>query len=521
MNPDRPLIETISPDTRVVDSHTGREVSGVDLQRMVTATAAQFEAGGCSYGERLAVLAPQTIDWYVVHLAADLLGMLTVPLNTRYTDPEIVGMLDTAEARVIAVDTGFLGRDYAQPVLRATSQHVTDTTVVTIDGPASPGWSSLSELLGHPQAVPPTVGDSRGAVCFGTSGTTSAPKLAVHGRGGVAVHCQAVADRLTLTPADTVLAILPPSGAYGYTVAMAGMVAGARVVLVRNFQPSELGELVRSYRSTFIAVTEAILRVALKSASLESFASLRYLATAGGSLREMALAFDSVGVPLMNVYGASEVLALAALREPGSNVATDGRWTPGGRLVPPGLEVRVVDAAGLTLAGTGDEGELQLKGPTVFTGYLDQPEATESAFEADGWYRSKDLARIDEPGVFTYLARLTDTMRLKGYLVEPAQVETVLLAHADVMEAEVVGIPNPDLGEDQAVAFVVPCSDRTDLTVDGLMAWCRERLAAFKVPSHVFFVEEIPKTPSANGDKALKRDLREQARRLVKGAATS
>ena len=512
MNVGGSLSELVSPSASLVEAETGRVMRGGELVARARAVAGALAERGVVPGDVVALIGPQTIGWYVVHLAADLLGALTVPLNTRYTDPEIDAMLAVADPKLVAVDTAFLGRDYAAPVRRRAD--ALGFEVVVLDGPVSPGWTALADL--GSSEFRPQSGVPEDTICFATSGTTALPKLAKHGRSGIAMHCRAVADRLSLGSADVVMAILPPTGAYGYTVTMAGLAAGAEVVLVRAFRPDSLGPLVASYSGTFVAATEPILRAALQGGRPSEYESLRWLASAGGSLKELAATFASVGVALVNVYGASEALALTAIRDPGEDVRIDGRWNAGGRIVSPGLEIRVVDADGVPVDGDGAEGELQLRGPTIFRGYLNRPDATAEAFAEGGWYRSKDRARIDGPDSFTYLARLTDTMRLKGYLVEPAQVESVLREHPSIREAEVVGVPDAS-GEDVAVAFVVT-TGAVDPKV--LIAWCRDRLAAFKVPQHLFVVDEIPKTPSANGDKPLKRDLQQRAQALLEGAVS-
>ena len=512
MTQGQPLAYAIHPSARLLEADTGVELSGADVTERAIALAASMRDRGLEPGDRLAILGPQTVHWYVVHLAADLNGVLTVPLNTRYTDHEIEGVLAACRPRAVVVDTTYHGRDYALPVRRHGAAHEL-AMVATLDEGTTEGWPTVTDLAaGMPSAPLPHVTDSEGAICFGTSGTTSAPKLAVHSRYGVSLHAAAVGERLRWSLDDVVLSILPPSGAYGYTVAMAAMIAGSRVVLVRTFQAADLAGLVSTHGATFAAATEPILRATLESTQAVDLRSLRHLATAGGSLAEVAKAFAEVGVPLLNVYGSSEALALTAIRDPDETGSAP--WVPGGRLIAPGMEIRVVDEAGTTVEGPATEGELQLRGPTLFTGYLDQPEVTAAAF-VEGWFRTQDCARIEAPGVFTFLARMTDTMRLHGYLVEPAQVEAVLITHPDVDEVEVVGVADPT-GEDRAVAFVVAGAARSP-TAEDLEAWCRSRLAAFKVPSHFLLVDAIPKTPSANGDKALKRNLRDLAHQLLNG----
>lgn len=508
------LLAALAPSTVLVEASTSRQIDASALAQRVVEAATGLRRLGLADGDVLAVLAPQSIDWYVLHLAAAQVGVLTVPLNTRYSGPEITGMLAASGASAVAVVPDFLGRDFRQLVLDAIATGTTQVRTVIEVAEVSPltpsGWVEMSALSG---AAEPTAGHTEtpnqtGLVAFGTSGTTSAPKLAVHGGPGVLEHCSDVVARLGLGSQDVVMCLLPPSGAYGYTLATAALVAGSRLVLVDAFRPDDLADLVEAHSGSVIAVTESILRAVLAHPPAATrLGSLRLVLSAGSTLGDVARLLDDHGIALSNVYGASEMLALTAVRD--LALPPERRAEPGGTLVPASLRVRVVEEGGTRPLPVGAEGELQLSGPTAFTGYLGNPAATAEAFTDDGWYRTKDRARLDGVREFTYLSRTADTMRIKGYLVDPAQVEDALMGHPGVTEAQVVGIPDAASGEDRAVAYVV--LDDTAPSEDALVMWCRARLAGYKVPAHFLVVANIPTTPSANGDKALKRVLRERA----------
>lgn len=512
------LLAALAPSAVLVEASTGRRVDAAALAQQTVEAAAGLRRLGLADGDVLAVLAPQTIDWYVLHLAAAQVGVLTVPLNTRYSGPEITGMLAASDASAIAVAPEFLGRDLRQLVLDSVATGTTQLrTFVELEeaSPLTPsGWVGLSALRG---AVGPTAGPTRtptqtDLVAFGTSGTTSAPKLATHAGPSVLEHCRDLVARLGLGADDVVMCLLPPSGAYGYTLATAALVAGSRLVLVDAFRPDDLANLVEAHSGSIIAVTESILRAVLANpAAVAQLACLRLVLSAGSTLGDVARLLDDHGIALANVYGASEVLALSAVRD--LSLPPEQRAQPGGVLVPASLQMRVVEEGDSRPLPVGSEGELQLSGPTIFTGYLGNPAATAEALTADGWYRTKDRARLDGLREFTFLSRTADTMRIKGYLVDPAQVEDALMGHPGVSEAQVVGIPDEASGEDRAVAYVV--LGATAPSHDTLVAWCRERLASYKVPTHFLVVANIPTTPSANGDKALKRVLRERAIELL------
>lgn len=485
-----------------------RPATAADLAGRAERVAGALADRGVAAGDRAAVVLPNGPEWFVAHLAFARLGVLTVPITTRLAVPEIADLVRSSGSRTLVVDTDFLGLGLGAPAGDLLRSGTVDR-VVTVGASAVPGAEGLADLDRPGAALPPVAGDTP-LVCFGTSGTTGAPKLAVHTHAGVAGHALAVADALGLTADDVVLGVLPPCGAYGYTVATAALAAGARFVPLATFTPPDLlGEVAR-HGATFLAVTEAILRAALPAGDPSAAArTWRLGASAGGSLADVAAAFGAAGTRIVNVYGASEVLALLALRDPSAPVAE--RAAAGGTLVGSATRVRAVVPGTDEVLPDGEVGELWFRGPSVFEHYLDDPRATASARSGDGWYRSGDSGRTHDGGrTFDYLSRLTDTLRLKGFLVDPAQIEETLLGHPGVREAQVVGVPDAATGEDRAVAFVVGTADP-----DVLRGWCRERLAAFKVPGRIEVVDDIPVTPSANGDKALKRALRERALALT------
>jgi fatty-acyl-CoA synthase len=491
-------------------------VDAEQLRQEVDLLARGLQQAGLRSGDRLALLMPQCVEWYALHFAASRLGVLTVPLNTRYTAREVLGILRLSGARTVAVAPGFMGLGLETVAQQALELPDVPVGLVISTGAAPlDGWVGYQELRATGRQAPPVepaTGDDP-VVVFGTSGTTSAPKLAVHGADGVTRHLFDVAATLELSPDDTVMCVLPPCGAYGYTVALAGLAAGSRLVLVDHFDARRLDALVRAHDGTVMAVTEAILRTALQEAPAASaLAAMRVIATAGGSVREIDVRLEAGPASLVNVYGASEVLALFAIRPLAA--PREVRIRPGGTTISPQLAVRVLDPSTGDPLPVGGEGALELFGPSVFREYLENPSATQEAFSEDGWYRTGDRARLEDDRTFEYLSRMTDSMRLRGHLVSPAQVEEVLLDHPAVREAQVVGVPDPGTGEDFSVGFAVlePASVVGEAE---LRAWCRSRLAAFKVPHRVLVLGEIPVTPSANGDKALKRELREHARRVL------
>jgi fatty-acyl-CoA synthase len=343
------------------------------------------------------------------------------------------------------------------------------------------------------------VGDEL-AVAFTTSGSTGAPKLAAHKASAVVEHAHRDAEAIGIRPGDVVLCALPLSGVFGFSTAMAAIAGGGTCLLEPVFdERAVLADMAR-WRVTHVVGGDDMVGRLAGSWRGEDLSSWRWLGLAdfAGRAREVAeWALREFGTRTSGVYGSSEVFALTALWPP--EEPPPRRWRGGGRLVSPRMEARVVD------------GELQMRGPNVVDAYLGDPEA--NPFTADGWFRTGDLAEIDDDGAITFICRMGDALRLRGFLVDPAEIEQRLAEHESVRAAKVVGVRGA--GGDEAVGFVV-----ADGEVDGeaLREWCAQTLAAFKVPADVYVIDEMPVTSGTNGTKIKAATLREWAERRRKAA---
>jgi fatty-acyl-CoA synthase len=506
---------------------TRETCSYAELAALSGACAAGLSRLGLRAGDAVAVWLPNRPDWLQLHFAAAGLGLLTVPLNTWYREAELTHFIRLARCRTLIIDPAFRDIDFERiatacitEMARAGDQPL-EHVVVTSDAP-DPGYPDgvrrlhLSGLLSGQSSAPPDPKASNPrAIAYSTSGTTSAPKLALHDERFLIAHARAVACRAELTPDDVILGALPPCGAYGYGLIMAALAVGARVIQMEEFDLDRAVDLIASERVSVFALTEPLVRRLLDHprASRASLASLRLAFSAGATLAPVVQrAEQEFGFRLTNVYGSSEVLALAAFWGPAD--AAEERGAAGGRLVSDGMRVRAVDAEGRVLPA-GAEGELQFTGPIVTRGYLRGGPTATSASSADGWFSSGDLGRVlDAEGrVFHYIARLNDAMRLKGFLVSPGEIEAMLQSHPAVAGAQVVGVPAAD-GEEHAAGFVVLRAG-VQSTAAELRSYCRARMASYKVPDVLQIVDAFPLTRSANGDKVLKTRLREMAREIM------
>ena len=355
------------------------------------------------------------------------------------------------------------------------------------DGPA--GWRSYTPI------DPVGRGDDP-FVVFTTSGTTSKPKLVLHRQRSIVDHARDAAIGFDLSPDDVVLAVMPFGGTFGLTSLTAALAGSCRIV-VTDFDPAATGSLITERRVTCVNGSDDMFHRLLERGADLSSIRLGGYARFNTSLDGIVERAAASGATLTGLYGMSEVQALFSLRDPTGEVSDRSR--PGGTLVSPVASYRIVD------------GELQLRGPSLFAGYLAEggatidDELTDRHFD-HGWFRTGDLATSDGKRSFEYVARVGDVLRLGGFLVSPVEVETALLQIPGIHGAQVVAVDRP--GGARPVAFVLAPHGVDEAAA---IEHCRHRLARYKVPVRVIAIDEFPSTASANGTKIQKNKLRQLA----------
>jgi fatty-acyl-CoA synthase len=484
-----------------------RQVTRAHVRSAARAAADGLYALGLRPGDALAIWLPNGTAWVQLLFAAAELGLLVVPISTRYTSPEAHHLLTLSRARVLIVANRFLDQDCAAIARRLQVQTPTLERVVGVADFG--GFFAFDQA---PAAVRParTASPDELLCCFSTSGTTGASKLAAHGKRSITRHACQVARGLDIRSGDAMLCALPLYGVFGFMTLLAGLAGGAVGVLMPVFDAAEAARLIDAERITHAVGSDAMFDAILTQPGAR-FDRLRRIATADfvGLSRPVTERADRFGVRCSGTYGSSELYSLTALQDWDASAAQ--RALAGGTPVDPAMQVRVVDPESSEMLADGEAGELQVRGPNVLAGYVHDPEATAKAFSADGWFRTGDLGTAQGRS-FTYLARIGDSLRLRGYLVNPAEIESVLLQHPAVSGAQVVGVREVGVG-DRAVAFVTRAAAECDEAV--LLAWCRARLAAYKAPQRVVAVDEFPIVNGPNGGKIQKRVLREMAAALL------
>lgn len=485
--------------------------------------AEALHRAGFGPGDRIATVSGNSTDHVVAFFACALAGVAFVPLSWRLTPRELSDLISRSapslvliddehaalagEALRVLADRGAGGRISGMPQLAALG-----TTGVEAAPPpreASPEARAVDGGRDAPPRMRRVVRDDDPLLIIYTSGSEAAPKGVVLTHANCFWNNLALAQALPLTQDDVVLAMLPQFHVAAWNCQpLLAWWTGATVVLERSFQPTRALRLIadRGVTAMMGVPTQYALLAADRGWEATDVTSLRLALVGGATMPEaVQAAWTARGVPLTQGYG---------LTEAGPNVlhlpAGGAAPAPGAVGRPyPHVSVRVVDPeSGLVLEGAAS-GELWVRGPSVFAGYLRDDAATARAMK-DDWLRTGDLVSRDADGVFRVVDRLKDIFISGGENVAPAEVEHALAQHPLVESAAVVGVPDAVWGE-RGVAFVVRAAGAA-LSADELLAHARRNLAAFKVPVHVEFVEALPRSTI---EKLARSRLRERARTLT------
>jgi malonyl-CoA/methylmalonyl-CoA synthetase len=443
---------------RVLWSEQGGWTTATELEERTRRVAGRFAAAGLRRGERLVLSAASSLDLVVAHVAALRLGLVVVPVNGAYGEREVAGIVADCRPSAAVVDDAERGRwvERAAPgpvVVVGPDVALPDGSGVPLDdlSPADPG------LLVY------------------TSGTTGAPKGALLTHGNLLSSAEAVRLAWRWSADDVLVLTLPLFHVHGLAVGLHGtLTAGAAAVLRPRFDVDDLLDAATDKNATlWFGVPTMYSRVAA-SPRLPELRRLR-LCVSGSAPLSPDL-FEAVaergGQRILERYGMTETLM---------NVSNpyDGERRPGTVGLPlPGVELRLAERTD----------EILLRGPNVMPGYWERPDATAEAFTDDGWFRSGDVGRYDDDGYLRIVGRRKELIISGGYNVYPREVEDVLRSHPGVVDAAVVGVPDPVWGE-RVTAYV----EADGVNADALLELAAQQLAPYKRPKQVVFVDALPR----------------------------
>lgn len=490
------MIETPSADAIAIVSR-GRETTYGELREQVASMRGGLRQLGVERGDRVAIVCAN--NWYFVvsYLATLGLGAVATPLNPLSPTAELEREIAVVGAKIVVV-----GPSAQRSIDRLDRSAVpTLETVVTCRDVADETGPCVAELLtAEPvDAVEVEPGDL--AVLIFTSGTAGRPKAAMLTHGNIDANIKQILqlDDARLEGDDVGLGLLPLFHIYGLTVVLGLTFAtGSAVVLVERFDPQSLITAVAERGVTVLPGVPAMWMALanLPGVPPGAFANVR-VATSGADRLPTPIAdaiAERFGLVVHEGYGLTEASPVVT-----SSIGCDARVGSVGRPLP-GVRLRLVDDGADALVG--DVGELWVQGPNVFGGYWDDEAATAEVLDAEGWLHTGDLGVVDDAGNLTLVDRSKDLIIVSGFNVYPAEVEDVLISHPAVIGCAVVGVPHPYSGE--AVKAYVVVDGSAPVEEDEIIAWCADRLARYKCPEKVMFVDELPRGLSG---KVLRREL--------------
>ncbi|MEU9060898.1 long-chain fatty acid--CoA ligase [Streptomyces sp. NPDC048430] len=471
--------------------HQSTAVTYGALHERTTRLAHALRAAGIRRGDRVAYLGPNHPSFLETLFATGLLGAVFVPLNTRLAAPEIAYQLTDSGARALL---------YAPSHVALVDSVRGETDVRTV---IPVGGTGYEELLAASSAEPidePVTPDDLCIIMY-TSGTTGRPKGAMLTHANLTWNAINVLLDHDLISDETALVSAPLFHTAGLNMlTLPVLLKGGACLLVESFHPGGTLDLIERHKVTFMfGVPTMFDQVARHPRWAEADLSSLRILTCGGSPIPAPLiaAYQARGLTFLQGYGMTEA-------SPGTLfLDAEHAVTKAGSAGVPHFfsDVRVV-RPDMSAAGAGETGEVVVRGPHVMPGYWGLPEETAAAF-ADGWFRSGDAARIDADGYVTVVDRIKDMILSGGENIYPAEVENALLAHPDIAECAVIGVPDEKWGE--VPRAVVVAHEGTTPDADDILASLSGRLAKYKIPKSVVVVEELPRTASG---KLLKHRVR-------------
>jgi fatty-acyl-CoA synthase len=454
-----------------------------ELLEKAQGAAGAMQAMGLGRGDRVGILMGNDEKWLALFYGAALIGAVTVPVNTRFKAAEIDFCLKQSGCKALFYVERFLNIDFGAMVREIRFSNAFDVANGLPRGRFAPAKVVADDIL---------------LIQF-TSGTTAYPKGAMLTHDNMLRDAWAAGTRIGIRPDDRYFNCRPFFHVAGSTLsALMALASGACLVTLPTFEAGAALELMERERCTLLSGNDTLMQMLMGHADFPK----RKLALRGG----WAAAGPQTMRAIIDVLGAKQICAAYGLSEASPNVVMSDWRDPeelrvqGLALPHPGVEIRI-----------SGEGEIQVRGWNVMQGYCNNPEANAKAFTEDGWLRTGDLGELTPDGRLRMIGRLKDVFRVGGENVAPAEVEEALLAHPAVQTAQVIGVPDARLGE-VACGYVTLKAGATASEAE-LIAWCKARMANFRVPRYLRIVANFEAIGMTASGKVQKAKLREHALR--------
>jgi long-chain acyl-CoA synthetase len=476
------------------------------LERLTNQVGNGLAALGLKQGDRIAYLGKNSDAYFVFFFGAAKAGFVTVPINSRLAPPEIAYIAQESTARLLVVDEELLP---AVAALRGEAPAI-DTIIVV--GKSAPPALSFWDWLGRQSDAPPRFAEQADQVVIQlyTSGTTGRPKGAMLTNGNFfalrLAGAAAGTDWDRFLPDDVCMVAMPIFHIGGTAVGVLSLYGGAKAIVLKEFEPGRVFDAIASGVTKTFLVPAALRALVMNPRARQvDYRRLRYILYGASPIPFELLrqCVEIFGCQFAQMYGMTETCGtIVALGPEDHDAAGSPRMRSAGKPLP-GVEVRVVDEAGKPVP-TGQVGEIVTRSSANMPGYWNLPEATRSTIDAEGWLHTGDAGYFDAEGYLYIYDRVKDMIVSGAENVYPAEVESAIYGHPVVSDVCVVGVPDEQWGE--AVKAVVVLKEGATPDPASIIAWTRERIAGFKTPKSVDFVDSLPRNASG---KLLRRMIRE------------
>jgi acyl-CoA synthetase (AMP-forming)/AMP-acid ligase II len=486
------------PDREAM-SDARRRITYAGLWSEVRRFAEFLRRQGVRPGDVVTLQLPNRIEFPVVFFSLELIGAVANKISADFRAVEVEYILRFSKSRAFVCASQFKGFDYLAMVGELKPRLPDLSLVVCVDDVNVPGVASFAKVvdatpeIADADRVPMTPSDVM-RMCF-TSGTTGNPKGVLHCFNTTLCTCITINDELKVTERDVLLDYLPVGLNWGYITLVQSVMAGARVVLMERFSAEGALELIEKERVTYIPTAPASIVAMLNAPSLarRDLSSLRVVITGGASAAVETIKAFQAALPhtkLVELYGMLETGFHAFTRLTDDPLKVNGTV---GRCVDT-MGLRIIDDDGRDVPD-GEIGEIAAYGPSVHMGYLDNPTANRDSFTADGWFRTGDLGQFADAERNVRIAgRKKEIINRGGKKYFPREIEELLYEHPKILEAAIVGAPDPRLGERNCLCAILRPGE--SLQLEEVVAFLKGRVADYKLPEELVVMNDFPMTPT-------------------------